>query len=243
MFLASRGEGGSENMSTSVDDIQSRVAAVVDQNEDTDDIQTSDYSLRLKYINRRERMWSEIGKWQSLYKEYNCLASTSTGNCSVALPDDFRMIASSPKITYDGTNTNVFPEIRGQEEARFSKASDKYVKVLGNKHSGFTLVVNPATTSRQMASGASINVPYFSVPTSHASPSNVVICPNPDYLVQGTIADIWEAREDARFQGAKVEANLILQNMMEFENTPSEAAYDDRVRTVDQARSNFRWGE
>ena len=228
-------------MST-VDDVQGKVASIVDQNEDVDDISTGDYSLRLAYINRREQTWAEIGKWQALYKEYNVLASTSTGNCSVALPADFRMIASVPKITYDGTNTAIFPEIRGQEESTFTKSADRYVKILGNKHSGYTMVVNPATTTGLMASGASIFLPYFSVPTSHASPSNTIICPNPEYIVQGTIADIWEAREDARFQTIKVEANLILQNMLEFENTPSEAAYNDRVRTVEQAKEGFRWG-
>jgi len=53
-------------MSFTVDDVQSRVAAVVDQDEDTENISSTDYSLRLKYINRRERKWAEVGKWPSL---------------------------------------------------------------------------------------------------------------------------------------------------------------------------------
>jgi len=176
------------------------------------------------------------------YKEYNCVASTSTGNTSVALPNDFRRIASSPKITYDGATTAVFDEIRPQEEARFDKSSERYVKILGNEHDGFTMVVNLATSTGLMTSGASIKLHYFSTPSAHASPANSVYCPNPDYLVQGVIADVWEAREDARFQQAKAEANLILQNMLEFEFTPSEAAYDRNVRSIDQSRHNFRWG-
>jgi len=229
-------------MSFTVDNVQSRVAAVVDQDEDTDNISTSDYSLRLEYINRRERTWSETGKWQALYSEYNSIASTSTGNASVALPSNFRMLASRPKITYDGTTTVTFPEIRGQEESTFTASADRYVKIMGNDASGRSMFVNSTLSGNNMNSGASILVPYFSSPSSLASPTNTVICPNPNYLVQGVIADVWEAREDARFQQAQVQANLILQNMLEFESTPSEAAYNDRVRSVDQAKHGFRWG-
>ena len=230
-------------MAFTVDDVQSRVAAVVDQDEDTDNISSTDYSLRLEYINRRERTWAETGKWQALYTEYNSIASTSTGNASVALPTNFRMLAARPKITYDGVTTVTFPEIRGQEESTFTPSADRYVKVMGNDSVGHVLYVNSTLANNDMASGASIFVPYFSTPSSLASPTNTIICPNPDYIVQGVIADIWEAREDAKFQQAQIQANLILQNMLEFEFTPSEAAYNDRVRNVDQAKYGFRWGK
>lgn len=228
-------------MAITVDTVQSRIAGVVDQDQDTTNISAADYALRLNYINRRERMWAEAGKWSALTKEFNSLTSTATGNTSVTLPDDFRSLAIYPTITYDGTNTEDFQEIRAQEENRFDPAVSKYVKISGNPNSGYSMVVNPGVASRQLASGASIKVVYFSIPTSLASPANVVTCPNPDYIVQGVIADVWEAQEDARFQAAKVEANLILQNMLEFEFTPSEAAYNRQVKTMEQ-RISFRWG-
>jgi hypothetical protein len=227
---------------TTIDDVQSRVAAIVDQNEDASDISTADYSLRLSYINRRERMWAETGKWQALHKEYNVVASASSGNCSVALPNDFRRLASPPVITFDGSTTANFQEIRPQIRSRFSDTTDRYVMILGNEYDGFNMYVNPATSSGVMTSGASIKIHYFSNPSSHASPANTVYCPNPDYVVQGVIADIWEAREDARFQQAQVKANLILQNMLEYEFTPSEADFDRNVRSIDQSRHDFRWG-
>lgn len=230
-------------MSTTVDDIQARVAGVVDQDQDTSNISTTDYALRLNYINRRERMWAESGKWDALVKEYNTLTSTISGNVSVSLPADFRSLAIYPEITYDGTMTKQFTDIRPQEEGRFDPQSDQYVKILGNPYSGYNMVVNPGTASRQLASGASIKVLYFSTPTSHASPANQVVCPNVEYLVQGVIADVWEAQEDARFQQAKVEANIILQNMLEYEFTPSEASHDRLVKTIDETRFSFRWGK
>jgi hypothetical protein len=104
------------------------------------------------------------------------------------------------------------------------------------------MVVNPGTTSGHLESGASIYVPYYAYPASLASPANQVSCPNPDYLVQGVIGDIWEAREDARFQQAKAEADMILKNMLEKEFTPNEASANDRVKTVEQTRYGFRLG-
>jgi len=57
-------------------------------------------------------MWSETADWQVLYKEYHTLTSTISGNTSVSLPEDFRKIASYPEITYDGSTTKKFPEVR-----------------------------------------------------------------------------------------------------------------------------------
>lgn len=230
-------------MAVTVDNVQSRIAGVVDQDQDTSNISTADYSLRLNYINRRERMWAETGKWDALTKEYNTLTSTISGNTSISLPADFRSLAIFPNITFDGANTKQFTEIRSQEEGNFNPGSDRYVKILGNPNAGYTMVVNSSNSNRQLVSGASIKALYFSVPVSLASPANVVTCPNPEYLVQGVIADVWEAQEDARFQAAKVEANLILQNMLEFEFTPSEAAYNRQVKTIDTRAYNFRWGK
>ena len=104
------------------------------------------------------------------------------------------------------------------------------------------MVVNSTNANRQLVSGASIKVLYFSTPVSLASPADIVTCPNPEYIIQGVIADVWEAQEDARFQAAKVEANLILQNMLEFEFTPSEASHDRLVKTIDETRFSYRWG-
>jgi len=228
---------------TSVDTIQSRIASILDQDQDTGNISTDDYALRLAYINRREQMWAEVGKWRCLLKEFNTLTSTNTANTSISLPADFRSLAAYPKITYDGTTTSEFTEISLTEQDRFDPTVDKYVMILGNSQSGYTMVGSYGQSTTAWASGASIKIPYYSIPTSHASPANVVFCPNPDYLVQGVIADVWEAREDARYQQAKVEANLILQNMMEFENTPSEAAYNKQVKTIDEINYAFRWGK
>lgn len=230
-------------MAITIDDIQSRVAARVDLDSDTSNISTDDYALRLVFINERERMWAEIAKWPALYKEYNTLTSTASGNLSISLPADFRELASFPHIATTGTSDDSFVEITPQNQDQYTKSSDQYVSIQGNPHVGYTMVVNPGTASGQIASGASIYVPYFSVPTSLASPADVVTCPNPEYLVQGVISDVWEAREDRRFPRARGEADRILQNMLEYEFTPSQASDNAWVKTVEQTRHSFRWGK
>jgi len=229
-------------MAITLDDVQSRIAGVIDQDQDTDNIGTEDYSLRLNYINRRERKWAEVAKWQALYVEWNTLTSVSTGNASLSLPSDFRTLSGFPKITSDGVNSELFTLVKGQDEGQMTKTSNKYVKILGNPADGYTMWINSTNSGNHLVSGASIMIPYFKNPASLASPTNVVTCLNPDYLIQGTIADIWESLGDERYLQAKADANIILQNMLEVEFTPTKASYDDRVRTTDTTRYGFRWG-
>ena len=226
-------------MRISVDDIQSQVAAVTDQDETTSNISSTDYSLRLKYINMALREWAETWNWQTLFAEYNTLTSTSTGNASIALPREFRKLAGYPKITYDGSDTKEFPEVLPQEDGQYED-TDRRIWILGNPNSGYVMRVFGET----LVSGASIKVPYFTSVGSLVSPANIAEIPNPDYLVQKTIAHIWEAREDARFPQAKAEAERILRNMIETEETFNVASVHGRVRTFEETRFNdFRWGK
>ncbi len=227
------------SLNVSLDNIQARVAAVADQNENTSDIDTADYSLRREYINMSQREWSETYDWQALYKENNSLISTNTANASVALPGDFRKLAAEPLITYDGATSSNFPEIRAQEIRTYDPTVN-YVYILGNQADNYTMVVN---TDAIMASGASIHLPYYASPASLVSPANIAMCPNPEYLVQRTLAYIWEGQADVRFQQARAEADKILEKMLEFEQTFGESYYD-RVNTTERNQfNNFRWGK
>ena len=49
------------SLSVTLDDIESRLAAVSDQDEATANISTADYSLRRMYINMAQREWAETG--------------------------------------------------------------------------------------------------------------------------------------------------------------------------------------
>lgn len=162
--------------------------------------------------------------------------STSTGNASVVLPDDFRKLASYPKMSLD-LNPQLLPEVLPQEDGQYGD-SDKRVQVLGSPSGGYILRILGAS----LASGATLIVPYYKSPASLVSPANIADIPNAEYLVQRTIAYVWEAKGDDRFQLAKTEAEKILKNMLEFENNYGNAAAYDRVRTVEETRFNFKIG-
>lgn len=221
-----------------LDEIQSRIAAYTDQDENTANISSTDYSLRLKYINMSLLEWQEAYDWQTLYAEYNTLTSTLSNNASVTLPSDFRKLASFPLIVTNGTTTDKYSEIRPQEQAQYS-TTDKYITILGNPQDTYTMFVHA-----NMVSGASIKIPYYMSAQSLASPANIAELPNPDYLVKRSIAYLLEAREDSRFPEMKQEAERILGNMIDYENVFGEANQSDRVKTVDETKyGDFRWGE
>lgn len=234
----------------SVDEVQSRLAALADQDPLTSDISSTDYALRLKFINMSMQEWQEAYDWQTLYDEYNVLVSTSTGNASIALPGNFRKLASFPQIVWDGATTDRFPEVRPQEKAQFTLTNrgntggvgspDKWCEIWGNPRGNYTMFVHAPT----LASGASVLVPYYKSFQSLASPADIAEIPNAQYLVKRSLAYLWEVRQDDRFPEMKSEAEKILAQMIDYENTFGEASTFDRVKTIEQTRfGDFRWGE
>jgi len=224
-------------MRLTCDEIQSRVAAVVDLDENTSNLDTEDESLRRKYMEMGQKQWAESYDWRQLYTEYNMLISTSTGNASIVMPNDFRKLAGFVKISGTGLADDKFSDTRPTEQNQYNE-NDKRVTVMGSPYGGYVLRVYGAS----LTSGASVQVPYYRSPVSLATSSSIPDVPNPDYLVQRTIAYVWEARGDERFPLAKSEAETMLANMIEYESTYGRGADWDHVKTVEQTRNNFRIG-
>lgn len=223
-------------MRMNLDEVQSRIAAVADQDESTANISTADYSLRTKYINMAQKEWAETYDWKVLFTEYNSLVSTSSANASIALPSNFRKLANYPQVA-SGGETNKYKETLPQDDSQYSE-SDKRAWILGSPNSGYVLRIFGTT----LTSGASVKVPYFRSAVSLVTTTDVSDIPNADYLVQRSLAFIWESREDARFPQAKAEAEKILSNMLEFEQVPNSASDWDRVKSVEETRYGFRIG-
>ena len=217
------------------DEIQSRVAAIVDLDQDTANIDTEDYALRQKYINMAQQEWAETYDWSVLYSEFNSLVSTSSANASISLPSNFRKLASYPKIMVSGEALQ-FSQVRPEEDGQYNE-SDRRIWILGSPSGGYIMRVFGTT----LASGASLKVPYYRSPVSLAT-TTIPDVPNPDYLIHRTVAYVWESKEDVRFPSAKAEAEKILQNMLEFEQVPNRASDFDRVKTVEETRYSYRWG-
>ncbi len=226
-------------MALNVNELQSRVSSMVNQSVTPPTQGSDEWNLFLKFLNRAQDEFSELYDWQALFKEYSTLTSTSTGNTSIAMPADFRKLASFPRITTDGDSRD-YAEIRPQERGN-KISSDKFIYFLGNPNSSYTMVVHSGSSNGQLSSGASIVVPYYSSLQSLASALDVTGVPDANYLVQRTVSLIWEAREDGRFPEAKAEAEKILQRMLERENVHSEASTASRVRTSEEL-SGFRIG-
>lgn len=219
-----------------VENIQSEIASIIDGDNVLANINSTDYSLRLTYMNMALREWQEAYDWQSLYKEYNTLSSQASGNASVVLPQDFRKLASYPVIANDVLSSGLYPETRPQEAGRYSSTQQR-VEILGNYRDNYVMRIY----GTNLISGASIKIPYYASAGSLVSGS-VVPIPNPDYLTKRTLAYIFEANEDARFPQAKLDAERILGSLIDYENVFSEASDSDRVKSVDE-RHGFRMGE
>lgn len=217
-----------------LNDILLKVAAVVSQAVEVDDT-TDEYALWRTYANMAQNEWAELYEWPQLYREYNTQTSTASGNVTIAMPANYRKLASYPKITSDGVNTYEFSKIEPTKRGQYLD-TDRYVYELSTNSQTY-LVVNPSP----LVSGASIMIPYWRSIASLASPSDQVECQNADYLTQRIIGYIWEAREDSRFPQAKAEAQRILSNLLEFENSKGEAD-SNTIQTIEEAKFNFRIG-
>jgi hypothetical protein len=222
--------------SLNVDEIQSSVAALVDQDADVTQISDSDYSLRLRYMNMALNEWSEAYDWDVLYKEYHTQTSNSSG-ATIVLPEDFRKLAGFPKVTHTGNQTDVFPEVLPYQDNQFN-STDLRVHMLGNPNSGYSMLVKGVA----LQSGASITIPYYMSPTSLASGAQVPEIPCGQFLFRRVIAYLWQGREDPRYPQAQMDADRELQNLIMFESTKGRASYDDTVKTVEQTRAQYRWG-
>ena len=213
-------------------EIQDRLSAALDQDSSVT-AGAGDWDLRLKYINMAQTEWSQFYDWQVLYKEY----PISTGSlASITLPTDFRKLATYPRIYADNTIYQ-YDEVRPQE--RFEKeSSSKYVYIMGNVKDGYTMVLNPQPTSV-----VSISIPYYCTPASLASPSDVTVVPDGNYLVHRALAYITMGADDTRFTISAAEADKLMARMLEREATHSEGAEEgSRIRTVEEKRYSFRIG-
>lgn len=218
-------------MSIDVTELQKRINSIISQDADAPTAGGDDWNLNLMYLNMSQNEWAEAYGWPTLYKEVNTMTSQATGNVTLSLPSDYRKLDGFLKIN-EGTDFE-YPLIDPTSRSQYA-ATDKYCYLLGYP-GNYSLVINPMP-----GSGASILYSYWASPASLASPTNVSLCPDPAYLVQRSIAYLWESRDDGRFPQAKAESEKILSRMLEFEVTKGHS-YDNTIKT-EEFKSGFRIG-
>lgn len=218
-----------------VTELQARIAAYLDADEGAVTDSDADWTLRLKFINRRQEQWARAYDWEALRKDFSP-SVTGTNQASVALPADFNRLGSEVVVYGTGFSDGLAYPIVKREETRLYSTNDRFVVVGGNRNNGFYLKFSPGT----LASGASIVGSYFSIATSLASPANVSPIPDPEFLVTGTIADVLESRSDERFPIVKADADRSLQQMIESENVNQVSQVNTTMNA--ERRSGFRIG-
>lgn len=221
-----------------VEEIMTQIAATVNQEATPPTAGSAEYSLWLNFINRSMYEWAESNDWEELRRRYN---PSIIGGATVSLPLDFRKLADYPRLYQEGLPNGyiTYSESLPEENALFT-SEDIHVELIGNPSEGYSFNWYPAT----LASGASIQIQYFSMPTSLASYSQVTPLSDPQYLIDRTIAYILEARSDPRFQPQETKARERLLAMVENANLAKFTSYagSNFVGNTPEKKMGFRIG-
>lgn len=224
-------------MANDLNEIMARMSISVDQSVTPPTAGGSEWNLRLKFINRAYNEWNNAYDWAATIKT-TFLTITGVSQASISLPADFRKMSGFP-LYYSGgvSEGEEFPEIMPNEIKRYS-STDDYYYILGNSQGGYTMIWNPGT----MASGASLYIQYYSTPTALASPADMPVLSDIDFLADRATAYVLEVRSDARFQEIETKAREKLLQMLDNENNKS-VAYRNRIETESKLYQNFRIGK
>lgn len=217
------------------------IASSVNQEASAPSAGGAEFDLWLQFINRSIDEWANSNDWEELRKTYYPTV-TGVSQATVSLPQDFRKVANSPRLYFYNSNQEDFqdfPEIT-EETRGLYQSTDEYYSQGGNVSDGFTFSFHPAT----LASGASLEIQYYSTPTSLASPSQIPAVGDSQYIIDRTIAYIFEARSDPRFQQQESKARDKLLMMIENSNLSKYNSYSNPqyVMNGPLRRAGFRVG-
>jgi len=214
------------------------VAATVNQEAEAPTTGGDEYTLWLEYINRGLAEWAEAYDWEGLRKTW-FPTITGISVASVGLPLDFSKIGRMPILHVSSESEDKeFPLVPDQQRKNYSE-DEEFFSLTGDTSSGLTMVFHPGT----LASGASLEVGYFCTPTSLASPAEIPMVPDAQFLVDRTIAYIFESRSDPRFQIQEAKARDRLLMMVENASSSFYASYaGQNYLMTPEKKTNFRLG-
>jgi len=210
-------------MRFTVSQLMTKIAATVNQEATAPTTGGSEYNLWLEYLNRAVQEWAEVSDWEALRKTFYP-SITGTSQVTVTLPLDYRKLAAVPRLYFETSDEDgVEYPVALREERGMYTLTDKYIQEGGNISTGYFFSFHPGT----LASGASIEIQYFSMPTSLASPSDVPVITDSQFLVDRTVAYIFEARSDPRFQQEETKARDRLLQMIENADLAKFSSYSN----------------
>lgn len=177
-------------------------SAYLDQNIDVptgDDLDT-----RVNYANMRVREWEKAYKFNELKTKYIFTASTLA---SVSMPSNFSEIAGNPQELLDGNN-NWQEHTQVDPSYVYDQTNDYFCYLLGSKYQGYNMVFN------KLSVGATMSVDYFRTAATLATLTDICEVTDCNYVVQGVIASVLQARGDDRFPIVEAKAQQLLSGMI-----------------------------
>jgi len=230
----------------SIGQIMQNIAATVNQDPTQPTDGSADWLLWLFFINRSQLEWVNSYDWEVLKKTYYTTLVTATNYslASVGLPPDFRKLSGPVVNLSTGVEGGMgWPEILPEDQLIYS-TDEKWFYVQGDSTNGFSLQWNFGDHFSLGASGATIQIPYYSMPTSMVSSNQYPVIPDSEFLTQRTIAYVLESRSDPRYQDEEAKAREKLLTMIENAGVAKYESYvsPQPVRTT-EFRRNFRLGK
>lgn len=223
----------------SIGQIMQHIGATVNQDPTQPADGSTDFNLWVSFLNRSQIEWAEAYDWEELRKVYRPTIGGTT-NATIALPDDFRKI-SAPILNYSvGINDGQpWEEVPADRLSFKNPVSDMFFIITGDPAFGHFMQWYPAT----LGSGASLAIPYYSMPTSLASATQFPVMPDSEFLAQRVIAYVLESRSDPRYQDEENKARERLLQMVENAELMKYSSHVNpiRIMTAEQ-RKSFRLG-
>lgn len=223
----------------SVSDIFSHIGSTVNQDPTVPTDGSADWSLWMSFLNRAQIEWAESYDWEELRKVFYPSVSGFT-NATIALPQDFRKV-SAPILNYSVGIQDGQPwmEQAADRLQYMNNSSDRFFIITGDPFNGHYMQWYPAT----LASGASVSIPYYSMPTSLASSTQIPVMPDSEFLAQRVIAYVLESRSDPRYQDEENKARERLLQMVENATLMKFNSYVNPIRILTpENRKSFRLG-
>jgi len=196
---------------------------------------SADWSLWMQFINRSQIEWAESNDWEQLKKTYYTTVNISTGYsmASIGLPLDYRKLAG-PIVNWSTGDTGgtSWGEILPERKLLFNPDQDKIFWTQGDPNGGYNLQWNVVYWTMPGGSGATLEINYYSMPTSLVSSTQYPVVPDSEFLTQRTIAYVLEARSDPRYQDEERKARERLLTMIENANVAKYESYVNPIKIL-----------
>jgi len=203
-----------------VTDVLTQIASTVNQSATAPTVGSDEHNLWLQYMNRAQDEWAEAFNWESLRQHFWPTVTTAS-LASISLPIHFDTLAAPIQLFKTGSSDPDIYSLIIDEDEDLYESTSLYARLTGDNATGKTLVFNPPT----MASGASLYIQYFASPSTLSHASQYIIMDDSQFIVDRTIAYIFESRSDPRFQIEETKARERLLSMVEGANEAKYSSY------------------